>query len=50
MWSRNETRIDPVLNSMKINLNIFGAFMKSTVLCNEDGRLVVIEYGHGTQN
>ena len=50
MWSRNETKIDQVLNSMTINLNIFGALMKCWDVRNEDGSLVVIEHGHGTQN
>ena len=37
MWSRNEAKIDMMLNSMTINLNMFGVLIKCRVVRNEDG-------------
>ena len=50
MWTRNETKTDPLSNSMKIELNMFGALMKRRVFRNEDGSFVVTGHGHGTHN
>ena len=46
MWSRYEIGNDLMSNSMIVNLNMFGPFMKSMVVNDKDGNLVVTKHEH----
>ena len=48
MLSPHEPIKNLMANSIVINLNVFGAFMKSRIVGNKDCNLVITIHGHGT--
>ena len=48
MRSGDEPIKYPMTNSMAINLDFFGAFMKSRIFGKKDCILVITIHGHGT--